>query len=69
MAKQITSHNQQGGITAEKVTVGGDTTTKVAPQKRSRWKLWALIGAIGAIIALLANLATILEFFGLKLGE
>ena len=62
MGKQITSHNQQGGITAEKVTVDGDVTTNVTPPKRSRWKLWTVIGAAAAVV-------TILSYFGLNWGE
>jgi hypothetical protein len=54
MNKQITSHNQQGGITAETVNtnkLNQNNFTKT-PSKKKRWysNLW-LITIIGGVIA------------------
>ena len=60
MGDKITSHGQQGGITAGKVNIGGSPDPPIQqPVKKSRWKL--VVGIVG----LIAAVATILTALGL----
>ena len=64
MGDEITSHGQQGGITAGEVNIGGSPDPPVqSPVKKSRWKVVA--GIVAGIVAFIAAVAGILTALGL----
>ncbi len=72
MPKNISSHNQSGGITAHTVNLvasRADESAHIPPPKtsrKSRWKLWAVFSSVLTVVA---SVIGILDPFGLIPGR
>ena len=59
MGDQVTSHGQQGGVTAGQVNIGETSDREPQPPKKRSW--WKVV--VG-VVTFLAALAGILTWFG-----